>query len=129
MSLYEVGRMCIKIAGRDAGNKCVIVEKSEDNFVVVDGNVRRKKVNIKHLEPTSTIMDLGANPSHNDVKKAFESLELPVWDKKSKKVTERPRRQRKSKEAPIVEAKPVKKKVVKKAKVSEEKVEEAEAKE
>ncbi len=49
MSIFSVGRMCVKIAGRDAGRKCVVVEQLDDVFVLVDGNVRRKKVNVKQL--------------------------------------------------------------------------------
>ena len=30
--MMEVGRLCLKIAGRDAGMKCVIVEVIDDNF-------------------------------------------------------------------------------------------------
>ena len=46
MSIFEVGRICVKLAGRDAGSKCVIVEELDNHYVLVDGDVRRKKVNI-----------------------------------------------------------------------------------
>ena len=32
MPLLEVGRLCIKTAGREAGLKCVIVEVTDKNF-------------------------------------------------------------------------------------------------
>ncbi len=48
MSIFNVGRLCVKLAGRDAGRKCVVVEQVDKTFVVVDGDVRRKKVNMKH---------------------------------------------------------------------------------
>lgn len=99
MSLYEVGRMCLKIAGRDAGRKCVVVE-SGDIFVVVDGDVRRKKVNIKHLEPLPEVIEIKAKASHEDVANAFKKLGLTVWEKKSKKVAERPKRVKKKREKP-----------------------------
>jgi large subunit ribosomal protein L14e len=98
MSLYNVGRVCLKIAGRDAGRKCVVVEQVDNNFVMIDGDVRRKKVNIKHLEPLSQEIDLKDKASHDDVKKAFTDLGFSVWDKKSKKPAERPTKQRKVKE-------------------------------
>ena len=98
MSLYNVGRVCLKIAGRDAGRKCVVVEQVDNNFVMIDGDVRRKKVNIKHLEPLSQEIDLKDKASHDDVKKAFTDLGFSVWDKKSKKPAARPTKQRKVKE-------------------------------
>ena len=48
--MVEIGQLAIKIAGRDGGNFCAIVDKIDDNFVLIDGNVRRKKCNIGHLE-------------------------------------------------------------------------------
>ena len=35
--MFEIGRLCVKIAGRDAGNKCVIVDVIDKNFVMIDG--------------------------------------------------------------------------------------------
>ena len=90
MSLFEVGRLCVKIAGRDAGNKCVVVESVDESFVVVDGNVRRKRVNIRHLEPLAQTITLHDRASPSDVKVAFDKLGIPVWAHKSKKVGERP---------------------------------------
>jgi large subunit ribosomal protein L14e len=97
MSLYEVGRMCMKIAGRDSGKKCVIIEVVDANFVFVDGATRRKKVNVLHLEPLSSVIEIKNKASHDEVKAAFEKLGIGVWDKKSKKVSERPRQIRKVK--------------------------------
>ena len=98
MSLYNVGRVCLKIAGRDAGRKCVVVEQVDNNFVMIDGDVRRKKVNVKHLEPMDKILEIKAKASHDEVKKVFESLGLLVWDKKSKKPAARLKKQKKKKE-------------------------------
>ena len=105
MSLFEVGRLCLKIAGRDAGRKCVVVEDAKEGYVVVDGDVRRKKVNVKHLEPLSEMEEIKGT-THEDVKKAFETLSLSVWDKKSKKPAERPKKIKKVK--PKKESKPKK---------------------
>ena len=76
MSIYEIGRICVKIAGRDAGRKCVVVENVDDKFVMIDGNVRRKKVNIKHLEPLAETVEIKDKASHEDVKAAFDKLGL-----------------------------------------------------
>lgn len=126
MSLFNVGRLAVKIAGRDAGRKCVIVEKVDDKFVVVDGNVRRKKVNIKHLEPLAEVVEIKEKASHEDVKKAFGELRWPTWDKQSKKPAERPRKVRKVKEKTPIDnkAKKVPKKEVKQEAEKKEEVKE-----
>ncbi|MFT7615216.1 MAG: large subunit ribosomal protein L14e [Candidatus Woesearchaeota archaeon] len=65
--MFEVGRLCLKIAGRDSNKFCVIVEELEDRYVLVDGQTRRKKVNIAHIEPTQTVLDIKAKASHEDI--------------------------------------------------------------
>jgi len=59
----EIGRVCVKLSGRETGSKCVILDLIDKNFVLVTGpkdvtNVKRRKVNIKHLEPTSLKIDV-----------------------------------------------------------------------
>ena len=105
----EIGRLCVKIAGRDAGGKCVVVDTVDDNYVLIDGDVRRKKCNIKHLEPLADTIDIKKGASHADVAAAFKKLKLDVWETKKKEAAEKPKRVRKVKEkAP--EAKPKKEK-------------------
>jgi len=87
---YAVGRVCVKIAGRDAGLKCVIV--STNGLVAeIDGQTRRRKVNFKHLLPTDQTVKIAKGASHSEVKKAFEELKIAVRETKPKKATERPR--------------------------------------
>lgn len=113
MSIFEVGRICVKLAGRDAGRKCVVVEQLDNTFVVVDGDVRRKKVNVRHLEPTEETIAVKDKASHEVVKAAFEKQGWKVWDKKSKTVAARPVLKRKGKKeatsAKKVAEKPAKK--------------------
>ena len=97
MSFYDVGRICMKIAGRDAGKACVIVEILDKNFVMVDGQTRRRKVNIKHLEPINKSINIKAKASHAMVKTAFTKLGLKVLETKTKKAGEKPTRVRKTK--------------------------------
>ena len=50
MASIEVGRVCVKIAGREAGEKCAIVEIIDENFVEVVGEaVKNRRCNIAHL--------------------------------------------------------------------------------
>lgn len=55
--ILEKGRICLKIAGREAGSYCVVVEPVDESFVMITGpktitRVRRKKCNTAHLEAT-----------------------------------------------------------------------------
>jgi|APSaa5957512622_1039677.scaffolds.fasta_scaffold00091_13 large subunit ribosomal protein L14e len=93
------GQMCVKLAGRDAGKKCVIVEVLDKNFVTIDGNVRRRKCNKIHLIPLKETIDIKKKASHSDVIGAFKKLKLDVWETKPKKATERPKKIRKGKTA------------------------------
>jgi len=94
--MIEVGRICVKIAGRDAGKKCVIVDILDDKFVLIDGSTRRRKCNISHVEPLEEVIEIRKGASHETVAKAFNDLKLPVWEKKKKESKPRPRKKRKS---------------------------------
>lgn len=95
MSIFEVGRLCLKLAGRDAGNPCVIVERVDERFVVIDGATRRRKVNIAHLEPLTEVIDIKNKASHDDVKKVFESKGFSVLNTKKKSAAPRLRKHKK----------------------------------
>jgi len=96
--MIEIGRLCVKIAGRDADLKCVIIDVLDDNFVMIDGETRRRKCNILHLEPLKDTLKIKKNASHEDIKKEFEKLNLKVRETKPKQKTERPRKKRKTSE-------------------------------
>ncbi len=83
----EVGQVCVKIAGRDAGQHCVVVDVLDGNFVLVDGNTRRRKCNIKHLEPLMEMVNIEKNATHEDVIKALKETNVKITEsKKSSKV-------------------------------------------
>lgn len=125
MSLFEVGRLAVKIAGRDAGQTCVIIDKIDEHFVVIDGQTRRRKCNIRHLEPLPQIIKLKKGASHEEVKGEFKRMGLEVWESKPKPKTERPRKKRKEKLEARKEEK--KKAEEEKKKVKEEKAKEKKA--
>jgi len=93
MSLYEIGRLCVKLAGRDAGKRCVVVEQVDKQYVLVDGATRRRKININHLEPLAQMLDVKSG-SHADVKTAFEKIGVTVLETKKKESKERPKKQK-----------------------------------
>ena len=82
--MIEIGRVCIKIAGRDAGRECTVIDILDNTFVLIDGNTRRRKCNIMHLEPTQKVIKIKKNASHDDVKKEFEKLGFETWETKPK---------------------------------------------
>jgi len=82
--MYSIGRICIKTAGRDAGREAVVVDVLDERMVLVDGNVRRKKCNIMHLEPTQKTVEIEKNSSHEKVADAFKKLGFNVWETKPK---------------------------------------------
>ncbi len=69
--MLEIGKVCMKIAGRDAGKIGVVVDILDDTYVLLDGEVRRRKCNILHLEPLEKSVSLKKNASHTDVLKAL----------------------------------------------------------
>ncbi|HLD33582.1 MAG TPA: 50S ribosomal protein L14e [Candidatus Nanoarchaeia archaeon] len=104
--MYNIGRLCSKIAGRDAGKQCVVVDVVNQHTVLVDGETRRKKVNVQHLEPLQTVLDLKKGASHEDVKRAFEHIGLKVLETKPKKKGAKPVFARTSKKTSKAAAKP-----------------------
>lgn len=78
MSAVEVGRICVKVVGREAGRKCVIVDLIDKNFVLVTGpkevtTIKRRRVNISHIEPTGEKIKLGRGATDEDVAQALET--------------------------------------------------------
>ena len=56
MPAIEIGRICVKLTGREAGRKCVIVDIMDKSFVVITGpktitGIKRRRTNINHIEP------------------------------------------------------------------------------
>ena len=123
--MYDVGRMCLKIAGREAGRYCVIVKKIDEKFVMVTGprdvtQVKRRRCNINHLEPLSEVIKIKSDASDEDVVKAFDTgsiytklnIEKPsrakpkeekpakAEDKKTKRKEETPKKEKKSEKKP-----------------------------
>ncbi|KPV65455.1 MAG: 50S ribosomal protein L14e [Candidatus Bathyarchaeota archaeon BA1] len=81
MPAIEVGRICVKIAGREAGRKCVIVGVIDKNFVLITGpkkvnGVRRRRVNINHVEPTERKITIKRGDSDEKIVKAIDKETL-----------------------------------------------------
>ena len=67
--VMEVGRVCVKLAGHEAGKTCAIVEVLDDTSVVISGpGVKRRRCNIAHLEPTDKKLDIQRGASDDEIK-------------------------------------------------------------
>ncbi len=108
--MLDVGRLCVKIAGREAGQKCVIVEVIDSNFAIIDGNLRRKRCNIAHLEPLNETIELNKGASREDVKEAFKNAGILAEPKKVKRAEKAPKNETFTAEKPLKEKKAAKKK-------------------
>jgi len=96
--MIEIGRVCLKIAGRDSKCKCVIIDVIDEKTVLIDGETRRRKCNIIHLEPTPAKLNIKKGASRAEIVKEFKKLGIELKEKKSKKPKERPRRGRKARQ-------------------------------
>lgn len=87
--IFENGRVCVKIAGREAGKHCAVLEALDANYVVVEGpEVRKRKTNVAHLEPLADKID-----SKRDVKQQLiekYNIKLPERMKEKSAKTEKP---------------------------------------
>jgi large subunit ribosomal protein L14e len=68
LSAYDVGRVCVKLKGRESGKRCVIVDVIDRNYVLVAGpDVKRRRVNMSHLAPTSEVVGVQRGASDDEV--------------------------------------------------------------
>jgi large subunit ribosomal protein L14e len=78
MPAIEVGRICIKSAGRESGKKCVIVDVIDKSFILVTGpkkvtGVKRRRVNINHVAPLEETIQIKRGASDDEVLQTLEA--------------------------------------------------------
>ena len=95
--MIQIGRLCLKTNGRDAGLRCVILTDTKNNRVLIDGETRRRLCNVNHLEPLPTVVSVAKEASHQDVAAVLSHLGITVLATKPKKAIARPRKLRRSK--------------------------------
>ena len=83
--MMEVGRLCVKIAGRDAGKKCAIVDIIDNKFVTIDGETRRRKCNVKHLEPLKETIKISKGADHKTIAAEFKKIGIELGETKPRK--------------------------------------------
>jgi large subunit ribosomal protein L14e len=78
MPAVEVGRICVKLAGREAGRKCVIIDIIDKNFVLITGpktvtGIKKRRVNVNHVEPLREKIKVKRGASDKEVVEALKS--------------------------------------------------------
>lgn len=76
MPAVEIGRICMKVAGRENGKKCIILDVMDKSFVMITGpkavtGVKRKRVNINHLMVLQEKLDLKRGASDEEITQAL----------------------------------------------------------
>lgn len=127
MATLDVGRVCMKIAGREAGKYCVVIKKIDDNFVFITGpkvltGVKRRRCNVEHLEPTQYSVKIKDDAGEKEIINAYEKsgllAKLGLAKPSPEVVKEAEKRVEKAK--PKEKPKKVEKKVEKKKKTEKE---------
>jgi len=94
--MVKLGDVAVKLAGRDAGELCAVVDVIDSNYVLIEGNTRRRKCNLFHLEFLGKNYSIKKNANREEVLDALKKLgfkfkEMKKGEKKEKKVQEKSR--------------------------------------
>ena len=78
MPAMEVGRICVKVVGRESGKKCAVVDLVDKNYILITGpktvsGIKRRRVNINHLEPTGEKIDIKRGATDEEVTEALKA--------------------------------------------------------
>ncbi len=81
MPAIEVGRICVKVTGREAGKKCVIVDVMDKSFILISGpkkvtGVRRRRANVNHVEPLLDKIEIKRGASDDEVEGVLKSSKM-----------------------------------------------------
>ena len=79
--MIEIGRIVVKIAGREALKKAVVVDIIDKNYVLITGppslsGIKRRRVNLNHLESTKKKLDITRKATDEDVLAAAKAANL-----------------------------------------------------
>ena len=87
MEQFQIGRVVLAKAGRDKGKAFIIIQRLDDEYVLIaDGVGRRiekpKKKKLKHLKPKPILvqelkvkLEAGATVLNADLRKSLQTLE------------------------------------------------------
>lgn len=77
MKTIDIGMICIKTIGREAGKKCVTIDVIDKNFALITGpkevtGVKRRRVNVKHLLPTEEVVKIKKESTDKEIVEALK---------------------------------------------------------
>lgn len=95
MASIEVGRICVKLTGRETGKKCVVVDVVDKNFALITGpktvtGIRRRRTNVDHLEPTEEKVELKKGATDDEVEKALSKAKKSKFMKEDALPSQKP---------------------------------------
>ncbi|OYT66498.1 50S ribosomal protein L14e [Candidatus Bathyarchaeota archaeon ex4484_205] len=81
MAAINVGRICVKLRGREKGLKCIVVDEIDEKYVVITGpkeltGIRRRRVNVRHIHPTDKTVKIKRGASDKEVMAALRRSKL-----------------------------------------------------
>ncbi|MBU5575298.1 MAG: 50S ribosomal protein L14e [Candidatus Aenigmatarchaeota archaeon] len=77
--MLDIGDVCLKVCGREAGKLCVIIDKVNENYVIISGpkkltGVRKRKCNIMHLEPIGIKLKIEKNAEDSILEEEIKKI-------------------------------------------------------
>ncbi len=89
--MIEIGRIVVKTAGREALRKAVVVDIIDKNYVLITGppslnGIKRRRVNVGHLEPTGKKMEIVRKATDAEVLTAAKAANLDSFIKEDIKL-------------------------------------------
>ena len=73
MKAVDKGSVCVKTAGRTAGEKVVVLELKDNNFAIIEGvRIKKKRCNLAHLIPTGKKIEVTKSITQKDLAKKLE---------------------------------------------------------
>jgi len=77
MVSLDIGTLCMKVAGREAGGLCVVIKHVDKTFIMVTGpklvtGIKRRRCNIEHLEPTEIKLSIKEDATDEEIIEAYK---------------------------------------------------------
>ena len=78
MPAIEIGRICVKKLGREAGKKCIIVDVIDKNYVLITGpkaisKIKRRRANVDHILPINEKIEIKRGASDEEITEALKN--------------------------------------------------------
>jgi len=68
MTGISTGMVCIKTAGKDAGQRVVVIELDKGHAIIEGAKIKRKKCSLRHLFPTNKKVPVSKTAKHVEIK-------------------------------------------------------------